>query len=55
MRKLNANIGIQKLRENIAKDVGSKKFTEKLRIKILKKWCNVRFGAFVNVYVQVMR
>ena len=59
MAKLNVNIAIQKLWESITKavyhNVGNKQFTEKLRIEILKKWCNVQVVAFVNEYVQIMR
>ena len=59
MAKLNANIAIQKFWESITKvgynNVANKQFTEKFRIKILKKWCNIRVGAFVNAYAQIMR
>ena len=41
MAKLNTNIVIQRLWENITKDVGNKEFTDKLTIKILKKWFNI--------------
>ena len=55
MAKLNANIAIKNLWESIT-EIGCNKFgnkqpTEKLRIEILKKWCNIREDVFVNAYV----
>ena len=59
MAKLNGGITIQKLWVSITKvvynNVGDKQFAKKLRIEILKKWCNIRVGAFLNAYVQIIR
>ena len=53
--KYNANIAIKNLWETITElgcnKFGNKQLTEKLTIKILKKWCNIREGVFVNASV----
>ena len=53
--KYNANIAIKNLWESITElgcnKFGNKQLTEKLTIKILKKWCNIREGVFVNASV----
>ena len=55
LEKMGKNVTIQSLWDSITRKIENKNLTDFLKIKVLHKWMNIRFYAFVNCWVLIMR